>query len=161
MLARALPLYLAAGLCLSSLDATAKWLVQYHPLFLVVWARYAGQMVVATPFALHRAGPGFWRTRRLRLHLVRSALLLLATVSFFGALRFVPLAEGAAITYLAPIIVLCFWIGLYPRPFFDVLKQPVDYVVAKVNADRSTSLASGTAPATGAQLRPAAAGVDR
>ena len=31
---------------LSSLDATAKYLVQDHALFLVVWARYAGQMLV-------------------------------------------------------------------------------------------------------------------
>ncbi len=28
-----------------------------HSLFLVVWARYAGQMLVVTPFARHRAGP--------------------------------------------------------------------------------------------------------
>jgi drug/metabolite transporter (DMT)-like permease len=105
-LARALPLYLAAGACLSTLDATAKWLVQDHALLLVVWARYAGQMLVVTPFALHRAGPAFWRTRRLPLHLVRSTLLLLATVCFFGGLRHLPLGEGAAITYLAPILVV-------------------------------------------------------
>jgi len=105
-LRRALPLYVLAGLCLSSLDATAKWLVQDYALFLVVWARYAGQTLVATPFALHRAGPGFWRTRRLRLQLVRSALLLAATVCFFGGLRLLPLAEGSAITFLAPIFVV-------------------------------------------------------
>jgi drug/metabolite transporter (DMT)-like permease len=105
-LRRALPLYLLAGLCLSSLDATAKWLVQDHALFLVVWARYAGQMLVVTPFALHRAGLGFWRTRRLRLQLVRSTLLLAATACFFGGLRFLPLAEGSAIAFLAPIFVV-------------------------------------------------------
>ena len=38
-LRRALPLFLLAGLCLSSLDATAKYLVRDHPLLLVVWAR--------------------------------------------------------------------------------------------------------------------------
>jgi len=104
--ARALALYVAAGACLSSLDATAKWLLQAYPLLLVVWARYAGQMLVVTPFALHRAGPGFWRTRHLPLQLLRSALLLLATVCFFGGLRYLPLGEGAAITYLAPVLVV-------------------------------------------------------
>jgi hypothetical protein len=75
-LRRALPLFLLAGFCLSSLDATAKYLVRDHSLFLVVWARYAGQMLVVTPWAWHRAGAGFWRTRRLPMQLLRSACLV-------------------------------------------------------------------------------------
>ncbi len=105
-LRRALPLFLLAGFCLSSLDATAKYLVRDHSLFLVVWARYAGQMLVVTPWAWHRAGPGFWRTQRPSLHLVRSACLLAATICFFGGLRYLPLAEGSAITFLAPIFIV-------------------------------------------------------
>ncbi len=105
-LARALPLFLFAGLCLSSLDATAKYMVRDHSLFLVVWARYAGQMLVVTPFAWHRAGPGFWRTRRPGLQLFRSAMLLIATCCFFGALRYLPIAEASAITFLAPILIV-------------------------------------------------------
>ncbi len=100
---RALPLFLLAGFCLSSLDATAKYLVADHALFLVVWARYAGQMLFVTPFAWRHAGSGFWRTQRLGLQLLRSALLLGATACFFAALRYLPLAEGSAITFLAPI----------------------------------------------------------
>lgn len=105
-LRRALPLFLLAGFCLTSLDATAKYLVRDHSLFLVVWARYAGQMLVVTPWAWHRAGPGFWRTGRASLHLVRSACLLAATICFFGGLRYLPLAEGSAITFLAPIFIV-------------------------------------------------------
>lgn len=85
-LRRALPLFVFAGFCLSSLDATAKYLVHDHSLFLVVWARYAGQMLVVTPFAWHRAGPGFWRTRRLALQLARSGFLLAATACLQCAL---------------------------------------------------------------------------
>lgn len=105
-LRRALPLFLLAGVCLSSLDATAKYLVRDHALFLVVWARYAGQMLVVTPFAWQRAGPKFWRTRHPALQLVRSMFLLVATICFFGSLRYLPLAEGSAITFLAPIFVV-------------------------------------------------------
>jgi drug/metabolite transporter (DMT)-like permease len=116
-LRHALPLYLLAGVCLSSLDATAKFLVQDHPLLLVVWARYFGQMAVVTPFAWHRGGGRFWRTGRLKLQLARSALLLGATVAFFGALRYLPLAEASAVTYLAPIVaVLLSWPVLHERP---------------------------------------------
>src|SRR5688500_18340787 len=105
-LRRALPFILLAGLCFSTLDATAKFLVQEHTLFLVVWARYAGQMVIATPIAWHRGGAGFWRTRHLRMQLVRSLFLVIATLSFFGALRFLPLAEGTAVSFLAPMFAL-------------------------------------------------------
>lgn len=105
-LRHALPLFLLAGVCLSSLDTTAKYLVREHSLFVVVWARYAGQMLVVTPFAWHRAGPGFWRTRKLGLQLLRSLMLVLATMAFFGGLRYLPLAEASAVTFLAPIIVV-------------------------------------------------------
>jgi drug/metabolite transporter (DMT)-like permease len=111
-LAHALPLFLLAGLCLTLLDTTAKYLVRDHSLFLVVWARYLGQMLVVTPFARHRAGPGFWRTRNLRMQLIRSACLVAATMCFFAALRYLPLAEASAITFLAPIVIV-------------VLSQPV------------------------------------
>ncbi|MGH8801484.1 MAG: DMT family transporter [Casimicrobiaceae bacterium] len=99
-------MYILAGLCLSSLDATETYLVRDHSLFVVVWARYAGQMVVVTPFAWNRAGGGFWRTRNLRLQLLRSLFLLCATLGFWGGLRYLPLAEASSITFLAPIIVV-------------------------------------------------------
>jgi drug/metabolite transporter (DMT)-like permease len=113
----ALPLFLFAGLCLSSLDATAKYLVQGHSVFLVVWARYLGQMAVVTPFAWHRAGHGFWRTQHLKLQLARSLCLVTATVCFFSGLRYLPLAEGSAITFLAPMFVVALaWPVLHERP---------------------------------------------
>jgi drug/metabolite transporter (DMT)-like permease len=107
-LRQALPLFLLGGVCLTALDTTAKYLVRDHALFLVVWARYLGQMLVVTPFVWHRAGPGFWRTRNLRMQLVRSGFLLTATICFFAGLRYLPLAEGSAITFLAPIFIVVF-----------------------------------------------------
>lgn len=105
-LRRALPLVLLAGLCFSTLDATAKWLVRDHPLFIVVWARYFGQTMVVIPLAWQRTGPGFWRTKHLGMQLVRSACLVGATMCFFGALRYVPLAEGTALMFLSPMIAV-------------------------------------------------------
>lgn len=105
-LREALPLFLLAGLCFSTLDATAKWLVRDHTLFLVVWARYVGQMLVTTPIALRKLGPGFWRTRSLGIQLVRSLCLVVATACFFGGLRYLPLAEASAISFLAPMFAI-------------------------------------------------------
>ena len=109
-LRRALPLFLLAGFCLSSLDAAAKWLVRDHALWVIVWARYAGQIIVVTPFAWQRTGGRFWRTRKPGLQLLRSLFLVLATLGFWGGLRYLPLAEASAITFLAPIfVVLLSW----------------------------------------------------
>ncbi len=33
----------------------------------------------------------------------------------------------------APLIVMALWIGLYPKPFFQILEQPVNQLVATVN----------------------------
>ncbi|MDH3745287.1 MAG: NADH-quinone oxidoreductase subunit M [Acidobacteriota bacterium] len=55
--------------------------------------------------------------------------------------------NGRELAYLLPIVVLCFWIGLYPKPFFRVLEQPIDYIVQKVG-EREMG--------TGAVLQPAA-----
>ncbi len=37
------------------------------------------------------------------------------------------------ILVMAPIIILIFWIGLYPRPFLRILEPAVDQVVARLN----------------------------
>jgi drug/metabolite transporter (DMT)-like permease len=105
-LTRALSMFLLAGLLLTTLDTLAKYLVRDHSLFLVVWARYIGQMLFVLPFARHRAGPSFWKTRNLRVQLLRSACLVVATGCFYGSLRYLPLAEASAITFLSPIIIV-------------------------------------------------------
>jgi NADH-quinone oxidoreductase subunit M len=67
---------------------------------------------------------------------------------------------GREVLYLAPLVLLCFWIGLYPRPFFRVLEKPVNYVVAKVDPTYATALAAKTASTanTTAPVQAAAAG---
>ena len=107
-LRRALPLIIAAGLCFATLDATAKFLVATHGLLHVVWARYVGQMIVSTPIAWSRGGSGFWRTKHPGIQLVRSLCLVSATVCFFGGLRYLPLAEGTAMAFLAPMFAILF-----------------------------------------------------
>jgi NADH-quinone oxidoreductase subunit M len=59
------------------------------------------------------------------------------------------------ILYLAPLVILCFWIGLYPKPFLAVLEKPVNYVVAKVDPQYS---AASAAAVVAAPTVPAAAG---
>ncbi len=53
------------------------------------------------------------------------------------------------VLYLTPLVILCFWIGLYPKPFFEVLEKPVDYIVRKVDGDYAAQVAleGGAEPA--------------
>ncbi len=62
--------------------------------------------------------------------------------------------NGRELAYLLPLVLLCFWIGLYPRPFFRVLEKPVDYVVAKVDSGYAAALAA--AGRAGSPVSPAA-----
>jgi len=34
-----------------------------------------------------------------------------------------------------PLLILAFWIGLYPKPFFQILDQPVNHLVLSVRPD--------------------------
>jgi drug/metabolite transporter (DMT)-like permease len=105
-LRQALPVILASGLFFATLDTTGKFLVAAHAVLLVVWARYLGQMAFATAIAARRLGRGFWRTRHLRMQLARALCLVVASTSFIGSLRFLPLAEGTAIAFLAPMLAI-------------------------------------------------------
>jgi NADH-quinone oxidoreductase subunit M len=34
-----------------------------------------------------------------------------------------------------PLLIMAFWIGLYPKPFFQILEQPVNHTIAVVRPD--------------------------
>ena len=36
-----------------------------------------------------------------------------------------------------PLLIMAFWIGLYPKPFFQILEQPVNQLVQNVHAPRA------------------------
>jgi len=52
---------------------------------------------------------------------------------------------------LLPLVFLAFWIGIYPKPFFDYINSPVDKIVHQVNPDfykvNRNQLAGGPRPA--------------
>jgi len=56
--------------------------------------------------------------------------------------------NGRELAYLLPLVFLCFWIGVYPKPFFQILEKPVSYIVAKVDPSLAMApIAEAPAPA--------------
>ncbi len=57
---------------------------------------------------------------------------------------------------LIPLVILCFWIGIYPKPIFRVLERPVQLIVEQVNpgyygAERASAPGVNAAPAAPGQ----------
>jgi len=48
-----------------------------------------------------------------------------------------------------PLIIMAFWIGLYPKPFFQILEQPVNQIVQTIDNAKANPVvnAQGTPPA--------------
>ena len=70
--------------------------------------------------------------------LAAAYLLWLYQRVFFGAVtnpkneKLQDLTPREVATFL-PLIVMAFWIGLYPKPFLQILEQPVKTIIANVN----------------------------
>ena len=89
----------------SIVDATAKWLGQtYQPVQIVFFQALFGLIPIAV--LIWRSG-GFssLRTRRPFAHALRGGLLFATVLSFFTALRGLPLAEAIAVTFTAPLFI--------------------------------------------------------
>ena len=88
--------------------------------------------------------------------LAAAYLLWLYQRVFFGAVtnpkneKLHDLTPREVATFV-PLIVMAFWIGLYPKPFLQILEQPVNTIIATVNrgaaAPDSPAAAQVAAPA--------------
>ncbi|WP_224815188.1 DMT family transporter [Hasllibacter sp. MH4015] len=97
-------LMITAIFLFSAMDAIAKALMARFDVIQVVWARYAGQMVVVAILLLPRL-PTLIRTRHIGLQLLRSAFLFSATWCFFTSLSFIDLAAATAVMNIHPVIL--------------------------------------------------------
>ncbi|WP_201842329.1 DMT family transporter [Microvirga zambiensis] len=98
----------AALFCFSCLDATAKWVNRSVDPMVTVWARYMAGALLTFMVINPRTQPGALRTRRLPLQLLRSLLLLGATLCNFFALRYLQLVETQSIIFSTPLLVALF-----------------------------------------------------
>jgi drug/metabolite transporter (DMT)-like permease len=91
--------------CFSCLDATAKWVNRSVDPLVTVWVRYMSAAMLTSIAVNPWAKPGFYRTRRLPLQLLRSTFTFVSTVCNFIALKYLQLVETLSIMFSTPLIV--------------------------------------------------------
>ncbi len=104
-LLRGIGMMMMAVFLFSSADTLAKFILKSYPIGPLIWARYSVHLL----FMLILFGPRMQldlvRTRHPGLQILRGVLLVSSTAMFYLALRFLPLAEAAAISFIGPVVV--------------------------------------------------------
>lgn len=101
---RGIALMIAAILMFATMDALAKGLVGRYPAPQVIWARYAGQLLVVLVL-LNRRALGALKTDYPMLHMARSLCQFGATALFFLSLTRIGLAEATALADISPVLI--------------------------------------------------------
>lgn len=95
-----------SGLFFPVMNAFAKYLSGYYPSVEVIWARNLSHLIVVLALFVPRRGlVRLIRSRRPMIQLVRSLMLLSATVFFFTGVKYVPLVKASSISFTTPLIV--------------------------------------------------------
>jgi S-adenosylmethionine uptake transporter len=105
-----------AAACFIGMDSTAKLLGERYGTVQVTFLRFATGALYAVPLWLWRRSPLPARPQ-WRWHALRSALLLVALLTWFYALNRLPLVQAVGVGYTAPLFIalLAMWL-LGERP---------------------------------------------
>jgi drug/metabolite transporter (DMT)-like permease len=95
-----------AGTFFPVMNGVAKLMSQTYSSEQVVWARTLSHLVFLLLLFMPRYGVQVVRTRRPGIQVLRSALLIASTYLFFSAIKVVPIAQAAAVSFLSPLLVV-------------------------------------------------------
>jgi len=98
--------FMVAGTMIApGMDAIAKHLADALSPLLITWGRFTFQVLIMSLVLLLTGGLSAFKTHRTGIHWLRGALLATATLCFFWALKYLPLAETIAVFFIQPIIL--------------------------------------------------------
>jgi len=102
---RGITLLLLSGIFLGTSDATSKYLSTTLPSVEIAWIRFLVFALIMIP-AMVPTSPVFsLRTRRPMLQVTRGMALLGSSLLFISGLRFLPIAEASATSFVSPLFV--------------------------------------------------------
>jgi drug/metabolite transporter (DMT)-like permease len=88
------------------MNGLVKLLAQTYDFQQIVWARTSVHLLVVVLFFTPRMGMTLFLTRQPASQLISSINMLMSTFLFFGAVKFVPVADAVSITFVAPLVVV-------------------------------------------------------
>ncbi|MGI9406161.1 MAG: EamA family transporter [Hyphomicrobiaceae bacterium] len=92
-----------AMLWLPLIDTFAKLASSHIEAGQISWSRFLFQTLLLAPLALMRIRT--WQLSQMPVHAARGALIAIATLFFFAALKFLPLADAISIFFIEPLIL--------------------------------------------------------
>ena len=104
-LLRGILLIMLAVFLFSAMDTLAKFTLRSYPIGPLIWARYSVHTAFMLTLLAPRMGLRLVRTSRPALQVTRGLLLVASTGFFYLSLCHLPLAEAAAISFVAPVLV--------------------------------------------------------
>ena len=106
-LVRGLVMMAVAMTLLPCMDAIAKYMSTFQAMSpgQVTFYRFFFQMLLTLPLLLTVAGAGAFRAKRPWMNLLRGALHAAATLLFFTAVKYMPLADVFAIYFVEPFML--------------------------------------------------------
>jgi drug/metabolite transporter (DMT)-like permease len=102
---RGIALILASTVFLGTSDATSKYLSATLPSIEIAWIRFLVFALVMLPAMLPGSPLYAMQTGRPGFQLMRGAALLGSSLFFISGLRFLPIAEASATSFVSPLFV--------------------------------------------------------
>ena len=99
-------LFLLAWTFIPIMDGIAKYLSSTIPVMQIVWARYFFTCIIAIPIIIRLYKKNFKYSENYLLQILRGSFLVGATISFFFAISFIPLAEALALAFVYPLFII-------------------------------------------------------
>jgi len=90
---------------MSIMDVVIKWLSPDYPLHEIILVRTVVALCLTLIIVHFEGGFVLLKTKRPMLHLIRGLMIVTANITFYLALAVMPIAEAAALFYVAPLII--------------------------------------------------------
>lgn len=96
----------SASMVFPILNTIVQYLANEYSVIQIVWARYVGHLALIGVVLIFYRRFNVIQTKRPRLQVVRSLLLVAATFFYFTALSKIPVATATAINFTGPLIIV-------------------------------------------------------
>ena len=98
-------LTIIGGSLLAIMDAISKDLTSSFEVIQVLWSRYFFHALIVMVYLLLRQTRNIFKSNRPKVQLQRSFLLFGATLAMYTSLKYLPLADAAAVQFFSPVLV--------------------------------------------------------